>query len=329
MGAYEGHGVAPEVLALYRRLHERGELWVRSYLALGAAWDSDAEAERALAEWEPLASGAGSGDAWLRIGGVFLAPDRARPVAGALRAALPYTGWAGFLEDHYSVETYHARALLAARHGIRVSTIVSGGAAPILDVWEAIDREVPLAGQRWVMVHGRVLPPDLLPRIRRLGAVVTTVPSIHLYRDGRRVVESGVDPDHLLPHRALEDGGIPWALSTDNNPYPMLQTIWQAVARTERERGAVLGAGQRLSRAEALRAATWAGAYCCFAETERGSLEPGKLADLIVLSGDPLTVSEEALPDLHVELTLVGGRVAHSVGDGLPAVDVAAHAALS
>jgi predicted amidohydrolase YtcJ len=327
-GIYEGHGVAPEVLDLYRHLHERGELWVRSYLALGGTWDDDAAAARAFAAWEPLAGGAGSGDAWLRIGGVFLAPERAAPVAGALRAALPYTGWAGFIEDHYSPDQYHARALLAARHGLRVSTIVSGGAAPILDVWEAVDRAVPLAGRRWVMVHGRVLPPDLLPRIRRLGAVVTTVPSIHVYRDGRRVVERGVDPDHLLPHRALEDAGIAWALSTDNNPYPMLRTIWQAVARVERETGQVVGPRQRLTRTQALRAATWAGAYCCFAETERGSLEPGKLADLIVLAGDPLTVPDDALPDLQVELTLVGGRVAHSAGDGLPPADPAARAPL-
>jgi hypothetical protein len=256
------------------------------------------------------------------VGGVFLAPGRAAPVAAALRAALPYTGWAGFVEDHYSLETYHARALLAARHGVRVSTIVSGGAGPIVDVWEAIDREVPLAGRRWVMVHGRVLPPDLLPRVRRLGAVVTTVPSIHVYRDGVRVVAGGTDPEHLLPHRALDDAGIAWALSTDNNPYPMLRTIWQAVARVEREAGAVVGPGQRLGRAAALRAATRAGAYCCFAEHERGSLEAGKLADLIVLSGDPLGVPEDALPELQVELTMVGGRVVHSAGAGLPPADL-------
>ena len=327
-GIYEGHGVAPEILDLYRHLHERGELWVRTYLALGGAWDDDAAAARTFAAWEPLAGDAGHGDAWLRLGGVFLAPERAGPVAGALRSALPYTCWAGFVEDHYSLERYQALALLAARHHLRVNTIISGGAPPVLDVWEAIDREVSLAGRRWVLVHGRVLPPDLLPRIQRLGAVVTTVPSIHVYRDGRRVVAGGTDPDHVLPHRALAAAGIPWALSTDNNPYPMLRTIWQAVARTEREAGAVVGPDQRLSRADALRAATYAGAYCCFAEAERGSLEPGKLADLIVLGGDPLTVPDNALADLPVELTVVGGRVAHGAGDGLPPVDPAAQAAL-
>jgi hypothetical protein len=70
------------------------------------------------------------------------------------------------------------------------------------------------------------------------------------------------------------------------------------------------------------------GAYCCFDEARRGSLAPGKLADLVVLSDDPLTVPEAALPDLRVELTLVGGRVAHNAGEGLPPVDPAAEAAL-
>ena len=77
-----------------------------------------------------------------------------------------------------------------------------------------------------------------------------------------------------------------------------------------------------------MRAATWMGAYCCFDEARRGSLEVGKLADLAVLADDPLAVPDEALPELRVELTVVGGRVAHSAGDGLPPVDSAARQAL-
>jgi predicted amidohydrolase YtcJ len=108
----------------------------------------------------------------------------------------------------------------------------------------------------------------------------------------------------------------------------MLETLWAALARTEQQEGRVIGPGQRLSRAQALRAATLGGAYCCFAEATRGSLEVGKLADLIVLGADPLTVPDDALPDLPVELTVVGGRIAHSAGDGLPPVDPAIQAAL-
>jgi predicted amidohydrolase YtcJ len=324
---YEGHGVAPEVHQVYKHLG-RDELWVRAYLALCALWQSYAEAERTLAEWAQVASGPGFGDERLRVGGVFLSPERAGPVSTVVREALPYTGWAGFVEQHYSFADYQAFAALAARHGLRVSSIISAGAGPILDVWEAVAQETPIAPQRWVMIHGRVLEAALIPRIRRLGAVVTTVPSMHVYRDGQRALAAGVDPERLLPHGDLLAAEVSWALASDNNPYPMLRQIWHAVARTDRLEGQVIGASQRVSRAEALRAATWMGAYCCFDEARRGSLAAGKLADLIVLADDPLGVPEDALADLRVELTVVGGRVAHSAGDGLPPVHPAARQAL-
>ena len=64
-------------------------------------------------------------------------------------------------------------------------------------------------------------------------------------------------------------------------------------------------------RTEALRALTWAGAYASFAEDRLGSLEVGKLADLLVLSDDLLRISPEALKDVRVELTMIGGRIVH------------------
>src|SRR5581483_252814 len=160
-------------------------------------------------------------------------------------------------------------------------------------------------------VHGRVIPPALLPRIRRLGAVVTTIAATHVYRDGLAAVERGEDAEHLVPHRALEEAGVAWALATDNKPYPLLETLWVALARAEQREGRIIGPGQRLSRAQAMRAATAGGAYVCFDERRRGSLEVGKLADLIVLSGDPLTIDLDAFRDLRVDLTMVGGQIVH------------------
>ncbi len=68
---------------------------------------------------------------------------------------------------------------------------------------------------------------------------------------------------------------------------------------------------QALSRAEALRCATADGAYLTFDEQNKGSLEPGKLADLAVLSGDPLSVEESHVADLRSLMTMVGGRIVH------------------
>jgi predicted amidohydrolase YtcJ len=68
---------------------------------------------------------------------------------------------------------------------------------------------------------------------------------------------------------------------------------------------------QRLSRADALRAATIEGAYLTFEKDQKGSIEPGKLADLVVLSDDPMTCAEIQIRDITAEMTIVGGRVVH------------------
>ena len=87
------------------------------------------------------------------------------------------------------------------------------------------------------------------------------------------------------------------------------QLLWTAVARRVRRSGAVIGPHQCLSRMQALRAFTMGGARFCGVETQRGALEARKLADLVVLSDNPLHLPEEGLPDLHAHLTFVGGRV--------------------
>ena len=73
----------------------------------------------------------------------------------------------------------------------------------------------------------------------------------------------------------------------------------------------MVGGGQALSRMEALRCATLNGAYLTFDEAKKGSLEPGKFADLAVLSADPLTVEEKALSGMTSLMTMVGGRIVH------------------
>ena len=101
------------------------------------------------------------------------------------------------------------------------------------------------------------------------------------------------------------------ALATDNVPTSLFHPVWQAIARVDRYSGRVIAPSQRLSREEALRAATIEGAYLTFEEAEKGSLEPGKLADLVVLSDDPLTCDEARIKDITAELTIVGGRIVY------------------
>ena len=92
-----------------------------------------------------------------------------------------------------------------------------------------------------------------------------------------------------MPLRRLLDAGVPVALATDNVPVSLWHPIWQVVARIDRTINAPVAPAQALTREEALRCATIGGAYLTFDEDRKGSLEPGKLADLVVLSQDPLT----------------------------------------
>jgi predicted amidohydrolase YtcJ len=309
---YEGHGVAPEVLRVYREAHERGRLRLRCVLAISPTWDGAAQGRRAIPEVAAWAGGRGTGDDLLRLGGICLHHGGDPDIARILHDSQPYTGWAGFVESANTPEAYREQAALAAREGLRVGTLITRSLPQVLDAWEAIDRATPIRRLRWVLVHLNVATPEEIARIQRLGAVVTTNPISYLWRSAAEEVQrAGRPPEMLLPHRSLVRAGIPVALATDNKPaHPWL--AWRAaVGRQDMRSGRVLGPAERLSRVQALRALTIGGAWLTFAERERGTLAPGRAADLAVLDRDPLEMPLDEAPGLTSRLTMVGGRVVH------------------
>jgi predicted amidohydrolase YtcJ len=309
---YEGHGIAPEVLRVYRETHARGRLILRCSLALSPTWSGGAEAERAIPELAAWAGGRGTGDDRLRLAGMALHYGGDADVARILHAGQPYTAWAGFVESANGGEDYARQAELAARHGLRVNTIVTRCLPEVLDAWEATAARWPIRELRWVLVHLHAATESQLARIRALGAVATTNPISYLWRSGAaeaaRVAGSA---ETLIPHRSLARLGIPFGLATDNKPANPWLAFNAAVDRRDMATGEVLGAGQRLSRAQALRALAVGGARVTFAERDRGMLAPGFAADLAVLDLDPLTAPLEELAGATARLTMVGGRMAH------------------
>ena len=109
------------------------------------------------------------------------------------------------------------------------------------------------------------------------------------------------------------DAGVHVALSTDNVPTSLFHPIWHCIARRNRQGEKVIAPDQIVSREQALRAATNEGAYLTFEEDKKGSIEVGKLADLAVLSADPLTCAEDDIRDITADITLTGGVIVHSV----------------
>ncbi len=308
---YEGHGIAPEVLAVYREAHERGALQLRCWLALSPTWEA-AEAARAIPEIASWAAGRGIGDDRLRVGGICLHYGGDAEVARILHSSQPYTGWAGFVESANTPEAYREQAELAAAHGLRVHTLITRCLPETLRIWEAIATRRPVAHLRWVLVHLHVAAPGDIARIRRLGAGATTNPISYLWRSGGAEVErAGGAAERLMPHRSLARARIPFGLATDNKPPDPWLAFSAAVDRRDMNSGAVLGPSERLSRLQALRALTIGPAWLAFAERERGMLAPGRLADLAVLDRDPLTAPLPSLVDLRCHMSMVGGRMIH------------------
>jgi predicted amidohydrolase YtcJ len=312
---YEGHGVAPEILRVYRETHAAGRLRLRCTLALSPTWTDASEAEDAIPALAAWAGGEGLGDEHLRVSGICLHWGGDAEVARILHAAQPYTGWAGFVESSNDPGAYRTQAALAARHGLRVNTLVTRCLPEVLDAWEAIDAVTPIRALRWVLVHLNVATPRDIARIRRLGAVVTTNPISYLWRSAaEEVARAGGAADRLLPHRSLWRGRIPFGLATDNKPPDPWMALAAVVGRRDMTTGEVLGPDERLSRVQGLAALTTGGAAVTFTERAAGTLAPGRRADLAVLEGDPLRVSLDELAAMPVRLTLVGGEVVH--GDG-------------
>jgi predicted amidohydrolase YtcJ len=248
----------------------------------------------------------------LRLAGICVHYGGDADVARILHGGQPYTAWAGFVESANEPADYARQAELAARHGLRVNTLVTRCLPEVLDVWESVAARAPIGHLRWVLVHLHAATPAQLARIRRLGAVATTNPISYLWRSG--AAESGRlggMPETMLPHRSLGRLGIPFGLATDNKPANPWLAFTAAVARRDMTTGEILGAEERLSRRQALRALTVGGAWVTFAERERGVLAPGRAADLAVLDLDPLVAPLETLAEMKARLTMVNGALVH------------------
>jgi predicted amidohydrolase YtcJ len=304
----EGHGIAGEVLAAYQHLREEGPLPVRSFLMFSPAWPTtDIEAIRDfLLDWGRWLAGRGLGDSYLRMAGLYTESDYSDE--NLLRARCgPYTGWAGFNFDSCLPEGVMVEMMVeAARNGIRVGSF----SPDILSHFEAVNKQVSIEGQRWLIEHIGMFSKDEISRIRDLGLVLQAYSSKWIAQDGEalraRLGEENVE--RVLPLRDLIDAGIHVSLATDNVPPTMFVPIHHALTRLT-DAGRELGPEQRISRMEALSCASREGAWLSFEEDDKGTIETGKFADLAILSDDLLTVDESHIPAITADVTVTGGQI--------------------
>lgn len=218
------------------------------------------------------------------------------------------------------VTDIHRSAELAAEHGFQMAIqgIGDRAARELLDIYEEVQAEHPDKEDfRWRVEHCQVIHPDDQARFSELG-VIASVRGIFATSDGPWVVSRLGEErtrDRGYPNRSLFESGAVVVNGTDPpvEDIDPIMNFYRSVSRMM-ENGQRFYPEQAMTREQALASYTVNPAFAAFEEGLKGSVTPGKLADLTVLSGDILTVEEEEIPDLEVLHTIIGGEVRFSKG---------------
>jgi predicted amidohydrolase YtcJ len=201
-----------------------------------------------------------------------------------------------------------ARKVHAA--GWQLATHANGDLAidRILGVYEQVQREMPRRDPRFRIEHCTLLNDSLIQRMKALNVIPVPF-SCYVYFHGDVMHFYGEQrTEHMFPMRTFLDAGLRPTDSSDYTASPSDPMMWlqSQITRTDPQ-GHVWGANQRITLEEAIRCGTVNGAYASFEENLKGSIEPGKLADLVVLGQDPFKVEPSSLIKIPVERTMLAG----------------------
>lgn len=320
---YEGHGIPAGPQRAYLDLRQKNELSIRTYFVVSypiPLYKDLAKGKVLIEQTSRYAAGPGFGDDLLKFGGLGFSFDGAAAI-GACMMRFPYVGATG--KEWLGVqlptdEAFREIARECAAANLRVQVQCSGGAAidKVLSIYDEIDRDMPIEGKRWTIQHCQFPSGHNMDMCRRMGVLPTTTTnflwlygSIYEKAFGEEVARDAI------PFRRWMDAGVPVAQCTDGRAFEPVFALWQMLARQDAHSGKrFTSEAQRLTRQQALRAYTLNGARTAFWENDCGSIEPGKYADLAILSADILSIPEDDIPKTQVVATVLGGRPVHDTG---------------
>ena len=306
--SFHDQGANFDEIRRLRALADQGQLPIRLHTAVRGE-SNDAMAAQ-LADFRLI----GHGNHFLTVRAIKRQIDGALGTHGAWMLA-PYTDkpeTAGLPQT--PLDSLRRTAELALEHGFQLNTHAIGdrGAREALDLYEALFDEHGRSDLRWRIEHAQNLNPDEIPRFAALG-VIASMQGIHATSDGpwvpQRIGEERARRGAYV-WRALIDADAVICNGTDVpvEPISPIASYHASVTRVM-PNGDAFFPEQAMTRLEALKSYTINCAYAVFEENLLGSIEAGKLADLVVLDRNLLTVSDEELLDATVEMTLVGGEI--------------------
>lgn len=322
--------VVPAEAALFQELKSSGRLPIRVVLT----WRPNAgrPVETIVSEIQREKATTNQGDEWLKYGTFKITLDGGQSVGTAFQR-VPY---GPFGKQLYGQTNPDARGTLfvdpeklykiysAARaKGWQLTAHAQGGGAvdTLLDVFERLDRERPIRDSRSHVMHGSFLSEDAIVRMKKMGIALDAQPDwLHYDVPALERVFGRDKMRWFFPLKSVLAAGIPVAGGSDHmigydknnavNPYNPFFNMWMAITRKMRD-GQVFYPEERINRDQALRLYTTGAAWMQFAEKERGSLENGKFADLVVIDRDYLTCPEDDIRRIEPLMTMVAGKVVY------------------
>jgi predicted amidohydrolase YtcJ len=292
----------PEDLLAYQDAFESGDLHTRVYCHITA---------RAIDRMLAAGIRTGMGNEWIRVGAVKLVADGSISERTA-RLSKPY---AGRPNDYGIVVTPEAELYEISRKahlaGWQIGTHANGDVAidTVLRVYERLQKESPRPDPRFRFEHCTLVNDNLLTRLKAINAIPAPFWS-YVYYHGEKMSNYGPERlDWMFAMRSFLDYGIRVAPGSDYPPGPFepMMAMQSCVTRTDMK-GTVWGARQKITVKEFIDASTLNGAYASFEERIKGRIEPGFLADLVVLGRDPMKEDPSTLVTIPIERTMTGGK---------------------
>ena len=216
-------------------------------------------------------------------------------------------------------------ARLALENDLQMTahSVGDGAVHALIAAYEEINNEFPVRERRPNITHCNFMSLEAIKKMQRLGIVADLQPA-WLERDGATLLKHFGDErlEYFQPYKTIFDHGVIVGGGSDHmqkiggmrsiNPYNPFFGMWITLTRQPRWTNQTLHPEQRISRDQAIRLYTINNAYLMFQEQEKGSLEKGKLADLVVLKTDILTCPLDQVKDIEVEQTYLGGELVYS-----------------
>jgi predicted amidohydrolase YtcJ len=292
----------PDAVQGYQDARDAGDLRFRTYCLIHSA---------DLQHFMDAGIHSGFGDEWLRVGGVKQYADGSISERTAWLSQ-PYIG----IPNYKGLQVTPRERLLATSRkahaaGWQLATHANGDLAieEILGVYEQVQQENPRPDPRFRIEHCTLLNDSLIRRMSKLKAIPAPF-SCYVYFHGDVMHFYGEErTKNMFPMRSFLDAGLRPTDASDYTASPSDPMMWlqSQITRTD-AKGNVWGANQRIKLGEAIRCGTLNGAYASFEEEIKGSLTPGKVADLMVLDQDPFKTEPSQLINIKVERTMVGGK---------------------